>query len=82
MHGLSCLTACRILGPQAGIEPTSPELQGGFLTTGPSGKSLYADFVLSVSPPQHACFVDAALCSLVLCRAESGIHRFVGVFVE
>ena len=27
--------ACGILAPQPGIEPTSPTLEGGFLTTGP-----------------------------------------------
>ena len=39
-RGLSCFTACGILVPWSGIEPTSPALQGGFLTTGPPGKSL------------------------------------------
>ena len=38
-HGLSCSTAYGILVPQPGIEPTFPGLQGGFLTTGPPGKS-------------------------------------------
>ena len=31
--------ACGILAPQPGIEPTSPTLEGGFLTTGPLEKS-------------------------------------------
>ena len=31
---------CGLLTPQPGIEPTSPALQGGFLITGPPGKSL------------------------------------------
>ena len=31
--------ACGILGPQPGIEPASPALEGGFLITGPQGKS-------------------------------------------
>ena len=31
--------ACGLLTPQPGIEPTSPALQGGFLITGPPGKS-------------------------------------------
>ena len=30
-----------ILVSQSGIEPMSPALEGGFLTTGPRGKSLY-----------------------------------------
>ena len=33
-------TACGILAPRPGIEPTSPSLEGRFLTTGPRGKSL------------------------------------------
>ena len=37
--GLTCPTACGILVPQPGIEPMSPALEGGFLTTGPPGKS-------------------------------------------
>ena len=37
-HGLSCLKTCGILVPQAGIEPGSPALQGGFPTTGSRGK--------------------------------------------
>ena len=37
--GLSCPTTCGILVPHPGIEPMAPALEGGFLTTGPSGKS-------------------------------------------
>ena len=39
-RGLSCPAACGILVPQPGMEPTSPALEGGFLTTGPPEKSL------------------------------------------
>ena len=35
--GLSCPAACGILVPWLGIEPASPALEGGFLTTGPQG---------------------------------------------
>ena len=38
-HTLHCPKACGILAPQPGTEPLSPALQGGFLTTGPPGKS-------------------------------------------
>ena len=38
-HRLSCPTVCGILVPRPVIEPTSPALEGGFLTTGPPGKS-------------------------------------------
>ena len=34
-HRLSCPEACGILVPQPGIQPTSPALQGRFLTSGP-----------------------------------------------
>ena len=35
VHGLSCMWTL----PRAGIKPVSPALAGGFLTTGPPGKS-------------------------------------------
>ena len=38
VHRLSCPEACVILVPQPVIKPTSPALEGRFLTTGPSGK--------------------------------------------
>ena len=37
----SCCTACGILVPWPGIEPMSPALQGGFLTTGPPGRQMF-----------------------------------------
>ena len=40
-HGLSCSTACGILVPRPGITPTSPALQGRFLTTGPPPEYLH-----------------------------------------
>ena len=39
VYRLSCPKACGILFPQPGIKPTSLELEGEFLTTGPPGKS-------------------------------------------
>ena len=39
---LSRPTACRILVPRPGIEPTSLALQGGFVTPVPPGRSLEA----------------------------------------
>ena len=38
-QGLSCPMACGIYVPQPGIEPMSPALKGGFLTTGAPGNS-------------------------------------------
>ena len=40
-HGLHCPATCGILVPRPGIKPKCPALEGGFLTTGPPGKSLY-----------------------------------------
>ena len=48
-HGLSCSVACGILVSRPGIKPVSPELQGGFLTTGQSGKSLLRLFMFGAS---------------------------------
>ena len=31
--------ACEILAPQSGIKPVPPALEGGFIITGPPGKS-------------------------------------------
>ena len=45
VHGLRCAAAREILVSQPRIELMSPALQGGFLSTGPPGKSLY-HFVL------------------------------------
>lgn len=39
VSGLSCSVACGVLAPQSEIKPACPELQGGFLSTGPRGKS-------------------------------------------
>ena len=37
--GVCCSVACGILVPRPGIKPTSPALQGGFLSTRPPEKS-------------------------------------------
>ena len=44
-HGLSCPVACGILVPQPGIQPGSPDLEGGFQTAGPPTKS--PEFILA-----------------------------------
>ena len=49
VHRLSCSEACEILVPRPGIKPSSPALQAGLLTSGPSGKSL-ADSALHQVP--------------------------------
>ena len=57
--GLSCLVAHGILLSQPGIKSfMSPELDGGFLTTGPPGKSQVFVFF---KPPNLCYFVMAVL---------------------
>ena len=50
MWELRCSEAGGILVPSSSIEPSSPALQDGFLTTGPPGKSLnyYLFFILKI----------------------------------
>ena len=38
VYRFSCPTTCGILIPRPRIEPMSPAMEGGFLTTGPAGK--------------------------------------------
>ena len=40
--------ACGILAPRPGVEPAPPALEGGVLTTGPSGKSQALQEMLKV----------------------------------
>ena len=49
-QGLSCPVAHGTLAPGPGIEPASPELQGRFLTTGPSGEILHCSFSYKCVP--------------------------------
>ena len=58
-YSLSCPTACGILVPLPRIEPASPALEGEFLTTEPSGKSLFQSFEcfnLCIFPPWYAMY--------------------------
>ena len=48
VRGLSCHKARGTLVPRSEIEPTSPAVEGGFLTTGPPGKSLHLGFLYSI----------------------------------
>ena len=56
--GLSRPAACGILVPQPGIEPASPALEGGFLTTGPLGKSPGLAFII----PHNSLEIDPGCC--------------------
>ena len=44
-HRLSCPMACKIIVSGPEIEPMPPALAGGFLTTGPPGKSLDHEYL-------------------------------------
>ena len=45
----SCPAACGIPVPQTGIEPTSPALEGGFITAGPPGSPNVEIFKIEIS---------------------------------
>ena len=52
----SCDTRAELLRgmwnlPEAGVEPVSPILAGGFLTTGPQGKSPKSHYIIIVINP-------------------------------
>ena len=51
VHRLSCSKACGILVSRPGIKPASPVLVGGFLTTGPPGKSHLSYFRRNILTP-------------------------------
>ena len=48
---LSCSVACGVLVSWPGIEPKPSALQGGFLTTGPPGKSRHSSWDGTASEP-------------------------------
>ena len=48
--------ACEVLVPQPGIEPTSFALEGGFLSTGPQGKSPRVTFEKVMMIELNLCF--------------------------
>ena len=62
-HGLSFPVACGLLVPTPGMEPASPAVEGGLLTTGQPGKSLELfDFYFSDSAAFSILFTSL-LCS-------------------
>ena len=62
VFGLSFPKASGILGPRPEIKPKLPALEGGFLTTGQSGKSL--DFLFrSVSTYSAPSSINLLFCS-------------------
>ena len=64
-HTLSCPAACEILVPQPGMEPMSPALKGGFLTTGPPGKSLHYG-LLQDTECSSLCYTVGPCCLSIL----------------
>ena len=71
-YALSCSAACGILVPWLGIKPTSPALQGGFLTTGPPGSpgivfliSFLGLLIASVYMPSWLLCVDLVCCFVI-----------------
>ena len=67
---LSSSMACGALVPEPGIEPMCPALQGGFLTTGPRGKSLYGYFRMGQKKTFMSDLDNPYSCLLTLLRPE------------
>ena len=66
---LRCPGACGILVPQPGIKPTSSALEGGFLTTGPPGKSPDQYFNLA-NVSWFCCSKPKRASPALLCKAK------------
>ena len=67
---LSSFMACETLVPEPGIEPMCPALQGGFLTTGPSGKSLDGYFRMDQKQTFMSDLDNPYSCLLTILRPE------------
>ena len=67
---LSCSTARGISFPRPGIEPSSPALEGRFVTTGPPGKSPYISFMCTT-----LCFYFCVTYSMLTTKNLVSIHH-------
>ena len=63
--GLSCPMVCGVLVPRPGIEPVSPALEGGFLTTGPPRKATPPCFLTPTQHSERNCITSLCLLSSV-----------------
>ena len=72
---LSCSAACGILVSQPGIEPVSPVLQGGFLTTGPAEKSL---LIFTIGMIYLTCFPGGSVVKNLPAQTGHGLMPSVG----
>ena len=68
-HRFGCPAARGILVPQPGIKPMSPELESGFLTTGPPGQSSWVLFEAAPHRTQGAA-EDGGSCVYTLLSVE------------
>ena len=60
-HSFSCPLACRVLVPLSRTEPVPPDLEDGFLTTGPSRKSPERVFKWGETHSDEACCIRHTL---------------------
>ena len=67
----SCPAACGILAPWPGIEPTSPALEGGFLTTAPPRKSWH--LLIFLLWTDYSCQKSVLVVFSLICSHSSNI---------
>ena len=75
--GLCGLTACRVLISWPGIEPTSPALEGGFLTTGSPGKSLKSPVLITLVFCLYQGFSEDGLQQTLLVGVHTTVRKAI-----
>ena len=71
VHGVSCSAVWDLPGP--GLEPVSPALAGGFLTTAPPGKPQDLTFYSILFPTSHSTFL--------LKKKKKNIYIYIYIYI-